>query len=265
MPVPASATRCSPVASAVSTAAPSAACSARASKPGRWRQAHRRAQRRHSREAYGCERLAVPCRCLHRCSLPVPPKADRHIALIGGAFWDSGVVPPESRGRHGGICARSGHPSSSGCRSTRRRSWPGAMCRTGLWRTRYFSPGKSEDPPELSAGSSEPEDLPDPTCGKLSGESRAVNGNPKRDSRNERGFAKATTRHPQRLTARGFRRHDAGIQAAARPRADLPIGFMEATGTPRGFRRHDAGIQAAARPRADLPIGFFGGRKNQPR
>ncbi len=31
-----------------------------------------------------------------------------------------------------------------------------------------ISPGKSEDPPELSAGSSESEDLPDPTCEKLS-------------------------------------------------------------------------------------------------
>jgi ATP-dependent DNA helicase DinG len=35
-------------------------------------------------------------------------------------------------------------------------------------RTKKISSGKSEDPPELSAGSSESEDLPDPTGGKLS-------------------------------------------------------------------------------------------------
>jgi hypothetical protein len=48
---------------------------------------------------------------------------------------------------------------------------PAAKSRSGLWKDQKISPGKSEDPPELSAGSCKSEDPPDPTCGNLPGDS----------------------------------------------------------------------------------------------
>src|SRR5262249_48589623 len=105
-------------------------------------------------------------------------------------------------------------------------------------RAKKISSGKSEDPPELSAGSSESEDLPDPTGGKLSrgsgrGQSpirekssqRARFSPSPRVARGEHPFAcvgfRSCTRHSSRAVP-SMPRSPAWSRGRSRPRSRTP-------------------------------------------
>ena len=118
-------------------------------------------------------------------------------------------------------------------------------CRTGRWRHKKISPGKSEDPPELSAGSSEPEDLPDPTCGKLSGERRP---------RSRASFGHKLPQRARICENTGRRRNWCRRPSPESPIRPLrPIGSLEAQKISPGKSEDPPELSAGSSESEDLP------------
>jgi hypothetical protein len=91
---------------------------------------------------------------------------------------------------------RSGHEAGPAAGQVARTTEPRNITKKSAQK---ISPGESEDLPELSAGSDEPEDLPDPTPARYPSRPRVVNGGPARKTRSERIFVWSSPDYSGRL------------------------------------------------------------------